>query len=72
MVRGKQSAAMGEALGWAARIIGMGVVMFLPAVSGSWLDARLGTGFLGPVGLAVGFAAGVAWLVRLAPGRRRS
>jgi hypothetical protein len=72
MVRGKQSVAMGEALGWAARIIGAGVMMFLPAVAGSWCDARLGTGFLGPVGLAVGFVTGLAWLVRLAPGRRRS
>ena len=71
MVRGKQSAAMGEALGWAARIIAVGVVMFLPAVAGGWLDARLGTGFLGPVGLAVGFVAGLAWLVRMASRRGR-
>jgi hypothetical protein len=71
MVRGKQSVAVGEALGWAARIIAVGVVMFLPAVAGGFLDARLGTGFLGPVGLAVGFVAGLAWLVKLTSGRDR-
>ena len=71
MVRGKQSVAMGEALGWAARIIAVGVVMFLPAVAGGWVDSRLGTGFLGPVGLAIGFVAGLAWLVQMASGRGR-
>jgi hypothetical protein len=45
--------------------------MFLPAVAGGWLDARLGTGFLGPVGLAIGFVVGLAWLVRLAARRGR-
>jgi hypothetical protein len=45
--------------------------MFLPAVAGGWLDARLGTGFLGPVGLGIGFVAGLTWLVRLAAGRGR-
>ena len=62
---------MGEAVGWASRIIAVGLAMFAPAVAGGWLDARLGTGFLGPVGLAVGFMAGLAWLVRLAAGRGR-
>jgi hypothetical protein len=71
MVRGKQSGAMGEALGWAARIIAAGVAMFLPAVAGGFLDARLGTEWLGPVGLAIGFVAGLAWLVRMASGRSK-
>lgn len=71
MAREKQSGAVGEALGWAARIIAVGVVMFLPAVAGGFLDARLGTGLLGPVGLAIGFAAGLAWLVRMASGRNK-
>jgi hypothetical protein len=43
----------------------VGVAMFLPAVAGRWLDARLETAWLGLVGLAVGVAAGLAWLVRL-------
>lgn len=71
MVRGKQSAAMGEALGWASRIMAVGVAMFLPAVAGGFLDARLGTGYLGPVGLGIGFVAGLTWLVRMASRRGR-
>jgi hypothetical protein len=45
--------------------------MFLPAVAGGWLDDRLGTAFLGAVGLVLGFVAGLAWLVRMATGTRR-
>lgn len=71
MQREKSGSAIGEALSWASRIIAVGVTMFLPAVAGGWLDTRLGTGFLGTVGLVVGFVAGLAWLVRLANGRRR-
>lgn len=71
MAPGKQSAAVGEALGWASRIIAAGLVMFLPMVAGGFLDARLGTGFLGPAGLGLGFVAGLTWLVRMAAGRRR-
>ncbi|MBM4022557.1 MAG: hypothetical protein FJ284_10040 [Planctomycetes bacterium] len=71
MARGKQSAAVGEALGWASRIIAVGLVMVLPMVAGGVLDARLGTAWLGPVGLGLGFVAGLAWLVRIAAGRGR-
>jgi hypothetical protein len=49
----------------------VGLVMFLPAVAGGWLDARLATAFLGPLGLVLGFVAGLAWLVRMATGGRR-
>jgi ABC-type transport system involved in cytochrome c biogenesis permease subunit len=56
---------IGEALTWASRIIAVGVAMFLPAVAGNWADDRLGTAFLGPAGLVVGFVAGLAWLVRI-------
>jgi hypothetical protein len=49
----------------------MGCVMFLPAVAGSWLDARAGTGFLAPVGLVFGFVAGLTWLVQLSQRSRR-
>jgi hypothetical protein len=56
---------VGEALGWASRIIAMGCAMFLPAVAGRWLDTRMGTGFLGPLGLVVGFVAGLSWLIHL-------
>ena len=62
---------VGEAMAWAARITAVGLAMMLPTVAGSWLDRRLGTTFLGPVGLVGGFVAGLAWLVRLAAGRTR-
>ena len=71
MPRERSGSAIGEALSWAARIMAVGLVMFLPAVAGGWLDARLGTAFLGPLGLVLGFVAGLAWLVRMATGGRR-
>jgi len=57
---------VGEAFSWASRIIAVGLVMFLPAVAGGWLDLRLKTSFLAAIGLVIGFVAGLAWLVRLA------
>ena len=54
---------------WASRIIAVGLAMFLPAVAGTWLDGRLGTGVLGIAGLALGFILGLTWLVQL--GRRK-
>ncbi len=48
----------------------IGLVMFLPAVAGGWLDERLGTAFLAPVGLVLGFIAGLTWLVQLQPRRK--
>ena len=65
MAREPHPSPVGEALAWASRIIAVGCVMFLPAVAGSWLDARAGTGFLAPVGLVVGFVAGLSWLIHL-------
>lgn len=56
---------MGEAFAWASRILAIGLAMFLPGVGGNWLDARLGTRFLGPVGLIFGFAAALFWLVQI-------
>lgn len=63
--RRQPDSPVGEALAWASRIIAIGIAMFLPAVAGNWLDARLGTRFLGPVGLVVGFVIGLTWLVQL-------
>jgi hypothetical protein len=71
MPREQSRSAVGEAFSWASRIIAVGIAMFLPAVAGGWLDARLGTAFLGPVGLVLGFAVGLAWLIRMATGMRR-
>ncbi len=57
---------VGEAFTWVSRITGVGLGMALPAVAGSWLDARLGTRFLAPVGLVLGFVSALAWIVTLA------
>lgn len=56
---------------WVSRITAIGLAMFLPAVAGNWLDARLGTGFLGLVGLALGFSGALSWLVQLQRRRAR-
>ena len=71
MPRQSQRSPVGDALVWASRIIAVGLVMFLPAVAGGWLDARFGTGFLAPAGLVLGFVGGLAWLVQLS-GKRAS
>jgi hypothetical protein len=71
MPRQPQRSPIGDALVWASRIMAMGLAMFLPAVAGGWLDAWLGTAFLAPAGLVLGFVAGLAWLVQLA-GKRPS
>lgn len=46
----------------------IGLVMFLPGVFGTWLDGRLGTGFLGPLGFVLGVSAAIVQLVAI--GRR--
>lgn len=71
MSRPMQRSPVGDALVWASRIMAVGLAMFLPTVIGGWLDARLGTGFLAPAGLVLGFVAGLGWLVQLA-GKRPS
>ena len=71
MARSPQGSPLGEAVVWVSRITAIGLAMFLPAVAGSWLDARLGTGVLGLLGLVIGFAAAISWLVQLQRGRGR-
>lgn len=61
---------VGDAMAWAARIIAIGLVMFLPAVAGGWLDQRLGTAFLAPIGLVLGFTSGLTWLIQLQKRRK--
>lgn len=69
MPRQPSGSPVGEALAWASRIIAIGVAMFLPGVAGGWLDARLGTRWIGPLGFVVGFAAALSWLASLGRGR---
>lgn len=70
MPRPPAGSPIGDALVWAYRIIGVAIAMFLPAVVGSWLDDRLGTRFLGGLGLVVGFTGGLAALIRTTRPRR--
>jgi hypothetical protein len=67
----RNESSIGEAMGWAARIIAIGLTMFLPGVVGTWLDARLSTTWLGPAGLVAGFAVAIAILARLRGGSDR-
>ena len=69
MPRTPSESPIGEAMSWASRIMAIGLTMFLPGVAGGWLDGRLGTRVIGPIGFVLGFAVALAWLVNL--GRRR-
>lgn len=65
---------VGEAMTWVSRIMAIGLSMFLPGLAGGWLDDRAGTGFLGPAGFVLGFAAGLWQLAAIAnrPNRNQS
>jgi F0F1-type ATP synthase assembly protein I len=71
MVHDTGRSPIGEALTWVSRITVIGITMALPAAAGGWLDHRLGTTFLGPIGLVIGFTAGIVSIVRLADRRER-
>jgi hypothetical protein len=66
MPRRPASSPIGEAMTWVSRITAIGLTMFLPGVAGGWLDARLGSRFLGPLGFALGLGSAILWLARLA------
>ena len=55
---------------WVSRITAIGLAMFLPGVAGGWLDDRLGTRFIGPLGFALGLGSAIFWLACLANRRR--
>lgn len=61
---------VGEAMVWVSRITAIGLAMFLPGVAGGWLDDRLGTRFIGPLGFALGLGSAIFWLAGLANRRR--
>ena len=50
----------------------IGLTMFLPGVAGGWLDARLGTSFIGPLGFVVGLGLAIYSLWQLATRTRRA
>jgi hypothetical protein len=55
--------SMAQALTWVSRIMAVGLEMVLPGLAGQWLDARFGTGFLGPLGFVFGLIAGLWHLI---------
>jgi hypothetical protein len=46
--------------------------MFLPGVAGGWLDAKLGTRFIGPLGFVAGLGLAIFSLSQLAVRARRA
>jgi len=71
MSREPRESPVGDAFAWASQIIAIGLTMFLPGVAGGWLDARLGTRWIGPAGFVLGFTGALAWLASLGRGKRR-
>ena len=65
MIRAPDPSPIGDALAWAARIMAIGIVMFVPGVIGTWLDKRYGLGLLGPAGFVLGLTASLIWLVKI-------
>ena len=53
------------AVAWVSRITTIALTMVIPGVVGGWLDERLGTSWLAPVGLALGLATALLLLVNL-------
>lgn len=66
MRQDSDASPIGEAMGWVSRIMAVGLTMFLPGVAGGWLDARFGTSFLGPLGIAAGLGVALLWLTKIA------
>ena len=59
------------AIAWVSRITTIALTMVIPGIAGGWLDKRLGTSWLGLVGLAIGLAVGLVLLVNLTKTRSR-
>lgn len=63
---------MAEAIRWTSRITAVALEMVLPGVAGLWFDNRFGTGFLSPLGFALGVAIGVRCLTTMSRGKHTS
>jgi hypothetical protein len=68
MPRVSRGSPVGEALAWSARIMALGLMMFVPGVLGTWLDGRLQTRVFGPAGFILGVSLAIARLAMI--GRR--
>ncbi len=62
----ERKTAMNLALEWLSRTLAILLFMVGPGLVGSWLDKRLGTGWLTPAGLIVGMALATGLLILLA------
>ncbi len=60
---------MANGMQWVARITTVALEMVVPVVIGMWLDQKLGTRFLGLLGLIVGVPLGIWHLVRMTKGK---
>jgi len=56
---------VGAGIVWSARIIAIGLAMFLPGVAGGWLDERFGLRLFGPAGFLVGLGTAIFWLAQI-------
>lgn len=56
---------MAKGMEWVAKITTVALEMVVPAVVGMWLDQKLGTPFLGPLGLIFGVPLGIWHLVKM-------
>ena len=65
MIRAPDPSPIGDALAWAARIMAIGIEMFVPGVIGTWLDQRYELGVLGPACFLLGLSASLIWLVKI-------
>lgn len=64
-MRASEPPPIAAAIAWVSRITTIALAMVVPGVAGGWLDKRLGTSWLGAVGLVIGLAGGLAMLVKL-------
>ena len=55
----------GQATQWLSRTLAVTLVMIVPGIVGNWLDGRLGTEFLLPLGFGVGVITGIVVLIVL-------
>ena len=61
---------LAAAYAWSGKIMTVGLEMVLPGVAGMWLDGKLGTNFLAPVGFAFGVLFGFWHLMYMTRSRR--
>jgi hypothetical protein len=54
---------MALAMHWVGRVFGVVSAMVLPAWGGSWLDERFGTRLFALLGVVLGLATGMAYLL---------